>query len=222
MIGTEIHDSVFRNTNLFYLQGTPVQPNPHLVRFVMRNAGHMILDFGCATGVYCRTLVTRGFQVTGTDINEAYLEEARRTGVTTINAGQAAQTASGSFDTVLLFEVLEHLEDPAQVVREAVRLARKNVLISVPHCGDIEAMKQCGLIYEHFNDQDHRNFFTVDSLTAVLKEFGKTRTVVKGDPFLPHLLVAPSIRRRIVQVLGKAGVLTPYFYNRLYAVVSIV
>ena len=35
-------------------------------------------------------------------------------------------------DTVFLFEVLEHLEDPAEVLREARRVARRNVLLSTP------------------------------------------------------------------------------------------
>jgi ubiquinone/menaquinone biosynthesis C-methylase UbiE len=221
MIGSEIHQQVFRNTNQYYLQGAHVQANKHLVRFADRNAGARILDFGCATGVYCRALAERGFEVTGTDINDAYLAEARRTGVTTVGAAEAAGMPDGSFDTVLLFEVLEHVEDPAAIIGSAARLARKNVLVSVPHCGDTAALKACGLMYEHFNDEDHRNFFTADTLAAVLKPYGRTCTIVKGDPFLPHVLMAPSIRRRIVQAIGKAHLLPPYFYNRLYAVVSI-
>jgi len=82
-------------------------------------------------------------------------------------------------------------------------------------------MKKCGLMYEHFNDADHRNFFTVGSLSSLLEPFGRARSVEKGDPFLPHVLMVPSFRRRIIQAVGKAHMLPPLFHNRLYAVVSI-
>jgi ubiquinone/menaquinone biosynthesis C-methylase UbiE len=38
-----------------------------------------------------------------------------------------------SFDTVLMIEVLEHLPEPISALREAFRVAKKNVLISVPN-----------------------------------------------------------------------------------------
>lgn len=220
MIGSEIRQQVFRNTTRYYLQERDVQPNRHLLRFAAKHAGAHVLDFGCATGVYSLALMKRGFRVTGVDINEAYLAEARRKGVAAVSVSDAAAMADGSFDTVILFEVLEHLEDPASVVREAARLARTNVLISVPHCGDTESMQRCGLMYEHFADEDHRNFFTVETLTRLIAPYGRTCSVEKGDPFLPHVLMAPSLGRRIVQLMGKARLLRPQFYNRLYAVLT--
>jgi ubiquinone/menaquinone biosynthesis C-methylase UbiE len=38
-----------------------------------------------------------------------------------------------SIRTVLLSEVLEHLEDPASALREAMRVASQSVIVSVPH-----------------------------------------------------------------------------------------
>ena len=37
-----------------------------------------------------------------------------------------------SFDTVTCLEVLEHLEDPQQALKELVRVSRKRVIITVP------------------------------------------------------------------------------------------
>lgn len=39
---------------------------------------------------------------------------------------------AGSFDAVCMFEVLEHVEDPGQVMKEALRVSRRDVFLSVP------------------------------------------------------------------------------------------
>jgi ubiquinone/menaquinone biosynthesis C-methylase UbiE len=47
-----------------------------------------------------------------------------------------------SFDTVLMIEVLEHLPEPIIALREAFRVAKKNVLISVPNTDVLPIMSK--------------------------------------------------------------------------------
>ena len=74
-----------------------------------------------------------------------------------------------SFDSVLIFEVLEHVADIEKVLSEAFRVARKNVLITVPNSEDIELMKANDVTYAHMLSSDHLHFFDPESLADLLQ-----------------------------------------------------
>jgi SAM-dependent methyltransferase len=94
-----------------------------------------------------------------------------------------------SFDSVLLFEVLEHLPDPGGVLREARRVARKNVILTTPNSEGITELQRMGLLYEHFGDLDHRNFFTPDTLRLLLEKHFPRVEVKAGDGINPLALM---------------------------------
>jgi 2-polyprenyl-3-methyl-5-hydroxy-6-metoxy-1,4-benzoquinol methylase len=118
--------------------------NP-VVRFVIRRffagignvvAGLMpesVLDAGCGEGELLRRGVLRpGVRVVCLDQSLDALAEApspdRVRGLV-----EALPFKTGSFDVVLCMEVLEHLPQPAAAIRELARVARKAVVLSVPH-----------------------------------------------------------------------------------------
>lgn len=69
-----------------------------------------------------------------------------------------------SFDVVSVCELLEHVDDPLAVLREAVRLARYRVVITVPNEWEWpEALKP-------FTNPGHKRFFNAASLAALLSE----------------------------------------------------
>ena len=90
-----------------------------LIRFCRRFAGNRILDLGCATGDYCLELDKLGYVCVGADINETYVDAARKKGVDAVVSGEKLPFEDNSFDTVIMFEVLEHVQDPERVLREA-------------------------------------------------------------------------------------------------------
>jgi len=218
MIGEEIRSSVFRDTTEFYLHFPPEAVAECLIDFVKEQGGHAVLDLGCATGNYCVALSKAGFDVKGADINPKYVETARRRGV------DAAHVADGrvpfpdkSFDTVLLFEVLEHVPDPAATLAEARRLARKNVLVTVPHSGGIHELQQSGLLFEHFADLDHKHFYTEASLGELLAPLFSRVLIRKGDPIPPFALARGKWLRAFGNTLMKLGLIQPRYHVRLYA-----
>ncbi|OGR82812.1 MAG: hypothetical protein A2901_05490 [Elusimicrobia bacterium RIFCSPLOWO2_01_FULL_54_10] len=219
MIGQEIRDRVFRDTKDYYIQSHEICLP--LVEFAKKFAGKKILDLGCAAGNYCLELSKNGFEMKGADINPAYVKRAQEAGVDAHALEALPSFGDKSFDSVLLFEVLEHLADPARTLTEAKRLAKKNVLITVPNCEKIEELQHYGLIPEHFSDLDHKNFFTPETLETLLKaHFNKTE-VWKGDPINPVALMGNPLTRLAGKVIKRLGVMPPRFYFRLYAVASI-
>ncbi len=100
-----------------------------------------VLELGCCFGFLSLRLAATGRQVTASDIDPGTVAlvgaAAARLGVrlTTQVADAAAYPGpDGCADTVLLIHLLEHVDDEygARVVAEALRLARRRVVVAVP------------------------------------------------------------------------------------------
>ncbi len=221
MIGEEIRRRVFRDTKSVYVEAPPSAPSHEVMKFVRAHAGLEVLDYGCATGMYCEALSKLGYAMKGADVNDAYVRIAREKGIDAHLLGGVAPFPPKSFETVILLEVLEHLQQPDVVLRDAVGLARKNVLITTPNCNGIEHLQSQGLLFEHFADMDHKNFFTPDSLRKLLSGYGSGVKVWEGNPISPLNL----FRSKSILLIGKAmtrvGLLRPGYFMRLFGVVEI-
>ena len=109
--------------------------NPARLRFVeerVRLEGARVLDVGCGGGIFAEALARRGAQVTGIDASEGVLDVARMHGQEAglgidYRQGTAEALASESpehYDAVACMELLEHVPDPASLVRACADLAR--------------------------------------------------------------------------------------------------
>lgn len=222
MIGEEIRASVFRDTKTFYEHVPPDQVARQLISFARKYAGKEILDLGCAVGNYSRRLASLGYRVKGADINPEYIRIARERGVDAyVIEGDVLPFPDRSFDSVLLFEVLEHLPDPDRVLREAARVARKNVILTAPNSERVSELQRMGLLYEHFGDLDHRNFFTPESMSKLLEKHFSRVDVRRGDGMNPLALMPWKPVRLLGTGLTRLGLLRPRFYFRLFAVADV-
>lgn len=96
-------------------------------------AGSSVLDVGCGGGILADAMARSGAAVTGIDLAAKALRvaqlhalEAQTVGVTyrEISAEGLAAEQAGSFDTVTCMEMLEHVPDPASVVRACASLVK--------------------------------------------------------------------------------------------------
>ena len=138
--------------------------NPQRWAAIEEHLGESFLDVGCGNGSYVLKLANR-VDARGVDVEEYESWSARRERFQIADAADLPFEDSG-FDTVVCFEVIEHVPDPVKVLKELARVARKYVIVSVPNCEVPEGLFKSRLTYFHYTDRSHVNFFT----TATLKE----------------------------------------------------
>ncbi len=208
-----------RDTRAWYRDADPMeQVDDALVEFVQAHAGRSVLDLGCGIGGYSKVLADRGFEVRSFDVVPEYVERARQLGVPAeVYDGERLPLADDSVDTAILLEVIEHLEDPARLLAEARRVARLGVLITTPNC--TQSFGRVPVEFSHMLDVDHRQFFTADSLTALLDEVFGSCEVEQVAPIDRNLagLVLPRPLRPLYRALDRLGAAKPRYFFRLRA-----
>lgn len=135
---------------------------------------HNLIDLGTGTGRMLGLLAGRAARATGLDSNHAMLSVARanleRLGLARVDLRQgdihAPPFGRGSFDLVLVHQVLHYLDDPARALREATRLVapggRLLVVDFAPH--DLEFLRET---------QAHRRLgFAAEQVTGWLRDAG--------------------------------------------------
>lgn len=155
-------------------------------------SGVQVLDVGCAGGVLARALSTRGCRVWGIDHDAEAAEEARPylEKLVVADLDEAPLTdhfERGAFDVLVFGDVLEHVVDPARVLREALPLLTDTgrVVCSIPnvahgslrlaHLQGRWAYTRTGLL-----DRTHLRFFDRDGVRALHAEVGLTVEELRG------------------------------------------
>lgn len=95
-------------------------------------AGKAVLDIGCGGGILSESMARRGARVTGIDLSEKALKVADLHGLESgiqvryenVAAEEMAEREPGQYDVVTCMEMLEHVPDPASIVRAAAALAK--------------------------------------------------------------------------------------------------
>lgn len=145
--------------------------SPEMMALIKKHGGKKILDIGCGNGIYSRELGKMGFSCTGIEISDENLQTAEKYINALSNAAEKLDFADNSFDTVILLEVLEHLNDPFSALGEISRVTRKNLILSVPNLGPLPECVENNVIMHHFFETTHMNFFTKSMLERLLKGY---------------------------------------------------
>ena len=215
---------MIRTREEFYHPGIPARPGEHyrnFVRFAQRHAGSSILDLGCGFGAYGGALMGNGLKCIGCDINFDYLRTAVGQGLPVVNVDSVLPFRDRAFDSVLMLEVLEHVPNMEKILSEAFRIARKNVLITVPNSEDVELMRTNDVTYAHMLSSDHLHFFDPLSFENLLRRYSPQVSIERSDPIYPFWFLGRSASFYLLRLLFRAGFLKPRFFSRLYAVASV-
>ena len=95
-------------------------------------AGKKLVDIGCGGGILAEAMAQRGAAVTGVDMGEAPLAVAqlhqKESGLDVrylqSTAEELVEAEAGTFDIVCCLKMLEHVPDPASVIKACAELAQ--------------------------------------------------------------------------------------------------
>jgi S-adenosylmethionine-dependent methyltransferase len=200
------------------------------------------LDLGCGTGAAAVRLARLGVDVALLDSSPTMLELAERTIAEaavrhkiTVQHGDATQSAdifqTGSFDIIVCHNLLEYVDDPAAVLRAAVRVMRgSSAVLSVlarNQAGEVlKAALQTGdlVAAEHILTAEWGEeslyggpvrLFTSQALEAILKEASLTITARRGvrviADYLPARISRSAEYDRIFALERKLGKRQEFF-----------
>jgi SAM-dependent methyltransferase len=96
--------------------------------------GRWILDVGCGIGTYVRRFRVLSAHVFGLDVSTERLRQAGVPGLVA-GEGEALPFADGSFDVIVFNEVIEHVRDDRQTIKDALRALREggHIVIYAPN-----------------------------------------------------------------------------------------
>jgi 2-polyprenyl-3-methyl-5-hydroxy-6-metoxy-1,4-benzoquinol methylase len=183
-----------------YGSGPPVEAvSEEVLAFVASHVGERVLDVGCGVGAYVDRLNELGKDSIGIDNDPAVVEIARARGrpVTKMSACDL-EFEDRSFDSVVMIEVLEHIPEYERALREAVRVARRSVVVTVPDISVLPLMSKRLVVPWHLLEATHVNFFTPETLRKTLLRFASSCEVVplghffdvEGEPLHIHAAAA--------------------------------
>lgn len=176
------------------------------------------LEVGCGPGWMLRALRDRGWQVSGNerDVGGARVA-AKANGIPTFVGDLDAVSPAAHLDLVILFQVLEHLQAPVEMLRQsAAVLAPGGVMVvAVPNIESWQA-RAFGRWWFHLDVPRHLHHFTPATLAAHCDSVGlqvvRTRFVsFEHDPYgwiqssLNWLGFPPNLLTRMIMGMDLGG-----------------
>jgi SAM-dependent methyltransferase len=180
--------------------GWSVSPSQRKLDYLNEYAvGQTALDLGCGMGWYASALAGLGFEVLAMDAQRR--TEDPRIDLRVGDIAPPLPYETDAFDTVLMFDILEHLPEEDAILAEVARVTRQRLIVSVPHADD-GFLPLYGLTYLHRIDKTHLREYTPGGLQAVLEAHGfhTRRVALEGLSHLPlvfseFLRGGPAVRR---------------------------
>ena len=205
------------------------------------NSARNLLEIGCGTGIFLETASRHGWVVHGLDVSAQAVELTRRNcpgAVVLCAPPERAELPPGTFDTVALWDVIEHVEDPEALLKFAHRLLRPHgVLILETPDESCLARRLVRLAHRltggrvsllrFFYYPAHRWYFSRQAMSAVLRrtgfgaihfyreqtvrEFGKRKVQAYG--------LAQTWSQRVTTALAPVSGMVPWFRNKMVVMV---
>ncbi|HXZ35942.1 MAG TPA: class I SAM-dependent methyltransferase [Thermodesulfobacteriota bacterium] len=132
------------------------------------------LDIGCGQGAFLQLLRRQGWAVQGTELMEEPARRARQAGIPVfLGEIQEGQLGEGSLDLVTLWHVIEHLRDPAGMLRRISLMVGKKglVALSTPNVESTQA-RVFRERWFHLDPPRHLYLFSPETLHHLMAQAG--------------------------------------------------
>lgn len=151
--------------------------------------GRRILDFGCFDGGFLEYLGD-SFERAGIEPSAAAAQTAASKGIRMLGANLSALgPAAGTFDAILMFDVIEHLNDPVATLRHLGQaLSRGGIILIETGNTDTPSWRRRGPLYSYAALVEHVGFFNRKSIGVAAGRAGLSLEVFEESI---HSYVSP-------------------------------
>lgn len=154
-----------------------------------------ILEFGCGNGITIELLKQRDstLNITGIDLSPSAIESCEKKGIQcelSDIANFSKKYSDKKFDTVISFEVLEHLPQPFAVLKSIydVLTPKGTLYMTMPNFLAYDFL-ELGAIYRNLVVPAHLNYFNPQAIEMMLKRAGFNSVQVFSDGLLDTSIV---------------------------------
>lgn len=130
-----------------------------------------LLEVGCSHGIFCELASSKGFEVTGVEVDETIARQTQeRTGLNILWGGLSDQDfGCKQFDVVALFDVIEHFPDPAAALEQISAFSKSDawLYLSTP-CRDTREAQLNVMQWGENKPPEHLYLFSYENLKNLL------------------------------------------------------
>lgn len=188
-------ESSLIHTGLLWKYKSSVDKIALLDEFVV---GSVILDVGAGSGWYSQILHDRGLTVTSMDVTPEPKMSSAFVGSHVLGDAALLPFKEKAFDTVLVFDVMEHVAGEHALIMELRRVTRSRIIVSVPSDDDA-FLYSYGLSLAHHVDKSHMREYSTRALALALESAGFRVIAMRPStaPQMPlNTIESHSIARR--------------------------
>jgi 2-polyprenyl-3-methyl-5-hydroxy-6-metoxy-1,4-benzoquinol methylase len=161
--------------------------------------GGRLLDVGCACGYFLEVAANNGYDVWGLEFSRNAIAAAQpeiRPRIIHASLDALGREHEGRYDIISAFDIIEHLEQPVEFLRQAKRLLRPggSLVISTPDA-DHWLRPLMGARWPMLQPMQHLTIFSRQSLRAALDAAGfRTGLVVTAHKVLSYQYLIDQLR----------------------------
>lgn len=161
-----------------------------LDEFLSQKINLNVLELAAGYGWYSKYLHNKGHLVTSVDIAPHF--EQKGINIVQADLEMPIGFKNESFDVVVAWDIIEHINNESQILNEIKRVARKAaiIFISVPHVDD-SRIASSYLTYSHFKDKTHKREYTPEELASKFENIGlsKLKLQLQGGGSYPYVIL---------------------------------
>jgi 2-polyprenyl-3-methyl-5-hydroxy-6-metoxy-1,4-benzoquinol methylase len=182
-----IDDDQIKHMEVEYRTGSPQEIKfergreytRHLLRLQTLLKGSLkepfrILDYGCGDGYFLALAKLFGFDTYGIDFSSVRIEQSAKQGIAIFENLESLKSSQfPSMHIVTLFQVLEHLEEPLEILHKIANVMEDGgiLIIEVPNCQGITQPHNFSEFHA-VHPLEHINTFTPTTLKRICEQAG--------------------------------------------------